>query len=120
MLCRSTICYGSHRRPMGWTNALRAKRVNIWDVNLFRPDKLLCRQPFMETFFTRPKWLTRYGNPRETRTPKEEMQKSYDGKKYCDMGRIHVQDRRVKFEGDKLHPIRELLLSDRYKRKDGN
>mmetsp|Transcript_38948 Transcript_38948/g.70913 ORF Transcript_38948/g.70913 Transcript_38948/m.70913 type:complete len:120 (+) Transcript_38948:71-430(+) len=117
---RSPICASSHRRPMGWSNALRAKRVNIWDVALRRPDKLLTSQPYMETKFNRPRWLTRYGFPAEPRTPREEMKKAYDGKKYCNMARIHHQDKRVPHQGDKLHPVREYFMSEKFRRLDGN
>mmetsp|Transcript_101644 Transcript_101644/g.180223 ORF Transcript_101644/g.180223 Transcript_101644/m.180223 type:complete len:94 (-) Transcript_101644:47-328(-) len=83
------------RKPMGWCNRLRSKTVNIWDPARHRPDKFLCSQPYHETKFTRPKWLTKWGFPKQPRTPAHEIGRK--GEKYCNMSHIHQQDSKRPF-----------------------
>merc|ERR1711953_551554 len=80
----------SNRVP--WTREMRKFKKNRWDVTARNPCQWLVMQPHQETKGRRPPWLTRFGFPKEPRTPAD--QTGYTGKKYCDMSMIHQMDRR--------------------------
>mmetsp|Transcript_65215 Transcript_65215/g.102730 ORF Transcript_65215/g.102730 Transcript_65215/m.102730 type:complete len:90 (-) Transcript_65215:20-289(-) len=85
------------RKPMGWTNALRCKKVNIWDPARQRVDKYLCSQPYQEVKFTRPTWLTRFGFPSKPRSSPEDLALRKGDAKYCDMSKLHKQEAKRPF-----------------------
>mmetsp|Transcript_63740 Transcript_63740/g.137093 ORF Transcript_63740/g.137093 Transcript_63740/m.137093 type:complete len:96 (+) Transcript_63740:91-378(+) len=83
------------KQPVGWVNALRARRVNIWEPKYMRPDKWLCNHPYTEVKFTRPPWLTRYGFPAQPRTAPGDVVRN--SAKHCDMSKLHKQDAKKPF-----------------------
>eukprot|EP00439_Symbiodinium_sp_Y106_P023858 s7408_g2.t3 len=99
---------GMNRRPMGWCNRLRAKKVNIWKYQFMGPDKWLCNHPYHEVKFTRPYWLTRRGFPNFPRSDPHQI--GPKGEKFFDMSRLHAQDDR---KGSGWKEGRPLPESDR-------
>jgi len=79
------------RYNTGWANRLARCVQNKWNIRKVRPDKYLCRQEYIETKFTRPKTLTRFGFPAHPRSTNEELPLT---NKYCDMAKLHEQDRK--------------------------
>merc|ERR1711972_729353 len=77
--------------PSGWCNEMRSRKVNIWCRRRMKPRTWLCTQPYHETKFTRPFWLTRWGFPMKPRTDPKQISPEWEDK-YCNMSRLHQQD----------------------------